>query len=327
MNWYERQKAKGFQFELKWWHPKSRKTGLWRYRKTGQKPATFKHPCSKSGYAAALAEFYEWKKEQDADKPLAVQYKIYIKLFCACLHWYDQNGVPDGEEEHKEAIENVLAELRANWSHDDLPNYETVLPFPFREPITIKERPHYPADYMAVWKDRTKANEKTKTPQTIEYQVVDYLGFKAAQAIGDVAKPRTFGTIKSTVNHFVNWIGGNAKTSTINSGTFDRYYQHLLKHPSGQKNRENLFGAARQFIRWLWRNERIENLPRNIDSKDFGFVTNDVPTIAETTEPWTTKELETALANVPDDFKLFLLLQINCAFTAVDIAEQKRCGS
>ena len=75
--------------------------------------------------------------------------------------------------------------------------------------------------------------------------------------------------------------------------------------------------VARSFIRYLWRKELVA-LPRNIDSKEFGFKkgSKSVPTM-------TVEEVRNLIENATGQLKLHLLLMVNTGMTQKDIADLK----
>ena len=67
----------------------------------------------------------------------------------------------------------------------------------------------------------------------------------------------------------------------------------------------------------------MENLPRNIDSREFVFLDAHRWTgVAKKTRSdrlWTPEEFHRTLEIVPEDFQLYLLLMLNCGFTNIDV--------
>ena len=67
----------------------------------------------------------------------------------------------------------------------------------------------------------------------------------------------------------------------------------------------------------------MENLPKNIDSREFVFLTHlDETGVAKKTRTellWTPDEFHRTLEIVPEDFQLYLLLMLNCGFTSIDV--------
>ena len=181
-----------------------------------------------------------------------------------------------------------------------------------------------------IWHERIRqldalASHQRKMPQTVEHQVQRFLDFKEAQVRGGVLKARTWGTLAQRLPIFVNWIKPGTHVATINGITITEFYKWLLQKSWGQQHRKSIFATARQWIRWAWRQDdvELENLPKNLDSREFVFLTHlDETGVAKKTRTdmlWTPDELQTSLKIVPEDFQLYLLLMLNCGFTNIDV--------
>ena len=124
---------------------------------------------------------------------------------------------------------------------------------------------------------------------------------------------------------FVSWIKPGTHVSTINGTTITEFYKWLLQQSWGHQRRKSIFATARQWIRWAWRQDdvELENLPKNIDSREFVFLTHlDGTGVAKKTRTellWTPDEFHQTLGLVPEDFQLYLLLMLNCGFTNIDV--------
>ncbi len=124
---------------------------------------------------------------------------------------------------------------------------------------------------------------------------------------------------------FVKWIKPGTHVSTISGTTITHFYEWLLQQSWGQQRRKSVFATARQWIRWAWQQDdvELENLPKNLDSREFVFLTHlDETGVAKKTRTellWTPDEVHRTLEIVPEDFHLYLLLMLNCGFTSIDV--------
>jgi hypothetical protein len=75
-----------------------------------------------------------------------------------------------------------------------------------------------------------------------------------------------------------------------------------------------VFADAKQFLKWAYEVEYLDQLPRNFNSRDLTITlaAKEVPT-------YSTDEVKTLLAQAEPELKLWLLLMLNCGFTQVDI--------
>lgn len=182
-----------------------------------------------------------------------------------------------------------------------------------------------------LWRERLRqldCLESTgkKIPQTIGHQAQRFLGSKERQVHGGVIKPRTWGTLAERLPVFVAWAKPGTHVGTITGTTLTHFYEWLLTQDQwNHQVKLNYFKVARQWIRWAWRQDEVEleTLPRNIDSKEFVFLVHiDEDGVSKKTRSeqlWKKSEFKTAMNQLPDDLKLFLLLMLNCGFTDVDV--------
>ena len=73
------------------------------------------------------------------------------------------------------------------------------------------------------------------------------------------------------------------------------------------------------FVRWLWRTEVIDNLPRVLDQRGENELSIPVP--ASRTTVFTKEEITRLLDKAPERTKLYLLLMLNCGMTQKDVAD------
>lgn len=345
--WHQRQKEQGAKLVLSWFAPRT----CWKKYHDGE-VKYFKQPNSAEGYEAAVLEYTSWLHKRKQTRPLGPEYEHHIQFFRQCLEWYGRFGTPDNEEDLYAEIVKLISKLEANFAAEEpLPPLHTCLP----NCVNHGERElHYtfcrdgivgPGDatnvfdrrfgtlgysLSGVWQERIRqlsvlSSHERNMPQTVEHQVKRFLDFKEKQVRGGVLKPRTWGTLAERLPVFVNWIKPGTHVATINGNTLKGFYEWLLQQSWGQQRRKSIFATARQWIRWSCRQDdvELENLPKNIDSREFVFLTHlDGSGVAKKTRTellWTPEEFHRTLDIVPEDFQLYLLLMLNCGFTNIDI--------
>jgi hypothetical protein len=345
--WHQRQKKLGVKLVLSWFEPRK----CWKKYHEGE-VKYFKQPNSGAGYEAAVLEYHSWLHQRKQTRPLGAEYEHHIQIFRQCLDWYGRFGTPENEEEMRTEIAKLVANLEAT--------YEAEAPLPFvadclPDGVTSSEKELIltfcsdrivgPNDVIqlfdkrfgslgwslpGIWQERIRqlgalVLHQRKQPQTVEYQVQRFLAFKEMQVRGGVLKARTWGTLAERLPIFVDWIKPGTHVATINGTTITEFYKWLLQKSWGQERRKGIFTAARQWIRWAWRQDdvELENLPKNIDSREFVFLTHlDETGVAKKTRTemlWTPDEFHRTLGLVPEDFQLYLLLMLNCGFTNIDV--------
>lgn len=345
--WQQRQKKLGVKLVLSWFAPRK----CWK-KYHGGEVKYFKEPNSAEGYEAAVLEYHAWLHDRKKTRPLGQEYEHHIQLLRQCLEWYGRFGTPDDEDDLRAEVAKLVADLEAALEAEEpLPHIVCCLP----DGVTPSEKELIatfcgdgivgPGDVSsifvkqfgslgwslpAVWQERIRqlgalASHERKLPQTVEHQVRRFLDFKEMQVRGGVLKARTWGTLAERLPIFVDWIKPGTHVATINGTTITEFYKWLLQQSWGQQRRKGIFATARQWIRWAWRQDdvELENLPKNIDSREFVFLTHidgtGVAKKSRTELLWTPDEFHRTLALVPDDFKLYLLLMLNCGFTNIDV--------
>jgi integrase len=348
--WHKRQKEQGAKLVLSWFAPRK----CWKKYHDGE-VKYFKHPDSAEGYESAVLEYHSWLHRKKQTRPLGAEYEHHIQLFRQCLDWYSRFGTPEDEEDMHTEITNLVGLLEGcfageaplpplgNLLPDGVTKAEKELVYVFCKDSGIAEQnsphPWPPAEHRfggqayslpGVWQERVRqlnllASHRKKHPQTVDYHVKRFLAFKEMQVRGGVLKARTWGTLQERLTIFTNWIRPGTHVATINGSTIMEFYKWLLQQGWGQERRKNLFSAARQWIRWAWRQDdvELEILPKNIDSHEFVFLTHiDDTGVAKKTRTellWTPDDFHRTLEIVPEDFQLFLLLMLNCGFTNIDV--------
>ncbi len=359
--WSERQKEKGVKLTVKWWSGRK----CWRKKISGY-TKYFHHPNSADGYTAAVAEYHAYLQSLQPTKPLQREYEHHIDLLGRFVEWYDRFGTPEDEEELREEIQRFHGRIQTEIRDAEAPRLiGDLLPDGVTHPekmlivelVSHCEIANRPAENELLsrtsktfgdlgwepppkWKERLRqldqvGQPKKRLPQTVGYQIKRFLGFKAAQAAADELAPTTWGDLAEKLSRFEEWAGSNTHVSTINGSTIKGYYQHLCRLRAegkiGRVRGHNLFQAAKQWIRWAWREEDVEldNVPRNISDPELRFTTHlDDSTgrrkQTRTEQLFTKDELRTVLKVLPEKPSLYVLLCLNCGFTQGDLATLRK---
>ena len=129
-----------------------------------------------------------------------------------------------------------------------------------------------------------------------------------------------FASTKASVFYFRGWAGVDTDASTITGQTLSRYHAHLLELIGTEKcsatYAKDRMVSAKTFIRWLWGQDVIEKLPKNIDSRELTFTRR-----TKTPETMTTAEVATLLRGTTGLNRLCVLLGLNCGMTQKDISD------
>lgn len=347
--WHQVQKDKGVKLILTWFTARK----CWKKYRDG-KTKYFHHPNSAAGYEAAVAQYHAWLQEERDSRTFAAEYRHHIEKLGKCLDWYGRFGVPDEEDKLQPEVSKLKDRLEAALvSSADLQHASHLLP----DGTTMAEKEllftfcdsdsRHSFDESSVfndkfgsigwspngvWSERLRQlsslqSHHKKQPQTVKHQVQRFLDSKERQVHAGVITARTWGTLSERLPYFLEWIKPGTHVSTIDGTTLTGFYEWVLSQPAwGHQRAKGIFNTARQWIRWAWRQDDVElhQLPRNIDSREWVFLTHlDATGVTKRTRSdhlWTPDEFKTTLELVPEDFQLFLLLMLNCGFTNSDIA-------
>ncbi len=173
------------------------------------------------------------------------------------------------------------------------------------------------------WQDRL-ANQSQITaseqPHSLGGWVKIFLGKEQQRVGAGTLSAGRFTSMKASIFYFRNWAGADVDVSTIAGQTLTRYHSHLLELMAADRcaatyARDRLV-AVKTLIRWLWGQDAIENLPKNIDSKELKITRR-----TTTPETMTHAEVATLLRETTGLNRLCILLGLNCGMIQKDISD------
>src|SRR5690606_18795874 len=111
-----------------------------------------------------------------------------------------------------------------------------------------------------------------KPNETLQSLVEAYLNGKRAQvALGKLSAGRC-DVLRVQLRHFSDWFGPHVSVKSITGKVVADYHAELISGVVEKRwsadYAKDLFSAMKSFVRWLWRTDAIEAVPRNLDSKD-----------------------------------------------------------
>ena len=129
---------------------------------------------------------------------------------------------------------------------------------------------------------------------------------------------------------FERWVGSGVHVKEINGTTLRDYYKFLLTRSVGNIRKRNLFNAAKQWIRWAWKQDdvELETLPKAMDDDDLKFLTH-LNRDGEETEVsenllFTPEEIIAMTSDLPLRWRCYVVLCLNCGFTQIDLANLRK---
>jgi hypothetical protein len=146
-------------------------------------------------------------------------------------------------------------------------------------------------------------------------------------AVGQLAPGRA-NNLRIYLNHFRDYLGADSAIEAVDADKIQGFYSWCLERvrqrqqdPTGKAGwssiyAQKVFDVARVFVKFLWESGVIELLPRNVNSRAFGF-----RVVPKTIETWTPEEFQMVLARATGQLPLHLLLMANCGMVQQDISD------
>lgn len=176
----------------------------------------------------------------------------------------------------------------------------------------------------AVWRDRLESqrNKSSDTKATIAAQVDAFLATKRQQVDAGHLSAGRYDPLRIHLYHLRDWLGPTLPVASIGGKVIKNYHTALLEGIAKGKWSSHYaydrMSALKNFIRWLWRTEAINELPRILDSKN-----EDLKISKGIVNPPVFKidEIKALLNAATDRTKLYLLLMLNTGMTQKDISD------
>jgi integrase len=157
-------------------------------------------------------------------------------------------------------------------------------------------------------------DRKCSESSTLQESVDEYLALRMLDVEADALTVGRYSWLKMAFGRLTKFAGEDADLSSIDGAAMSRYRSYLLAGGFSNSHVRDCLAATKQFLRWCWETNRIDDLPRNLNSRSLAV---SVPK----TEPksFTVEEVKTILKHAKDRLRLYLLLCLNCGMTQVDI--------
>ncbi|PQO27635.1 hypothetical protein C5Y96_19095 [Blastopirellula marina] len=326
MNYAEYCKANGIPLDLTPHTPRN----CWKKYKGGD-TFYFKHPLTKEGYRAALEEWILTKAKFSGERPNAQVYQHHQELFGKVVQYYEAFGTPADERALHKDVTSFLEFLAECLTQPYLSDTVTVMQF-------FKDHPAFKAEFMELpysslgmpiydlpekWKDRIARMEPIKldkVPQTVSHWVDAYLD----RVKDRLARKRSGSNRGHKLANFKNYADLQAHISIINNDYVEAYHRHLEKSALATDSKKGYFATFKMMVRWCGRQTQCDlTTPSNLDSKEFGF--HEPKGVGRKRMEkkkllWSKQEFDLALM-LPEPYRCYCLLMLNCGFRHVDISE------
>lgn len=128
-----------------------------------------------------------------------------------------------------------------------------------------------------------------------------------------------YDTLKRCLNHFKTFAGARCLVNKITGKVLEGYHTKLLQEVAGgwtPDYAKTYIIIAKQFIRWAYQTELLDQWPRNMQSRDLAI---GVP--ARKLKTFTIDEVKALLSAASERTRLYLLLMMNTGMTQKDISD------
>ena len=173
------------------------------------------------------------------------------------------------------------------------------------------------------WEDRIESQRNVATgvdDHTLGGWTKVYLTKQQQRVDADDLSAGRFVSERAALWHFRDWAGAQVDVATISGQTLSRYHAYLLeliaKNECAPSYARDRITSVRSFIRWLWGQDALENLPKNIDSHELKIGRR--PKAPEALE---LPEVSELLRESSGQTRLYILLGLNCGMMQKDISD------
>lgn len=297
-------------------------------------------PTANSTWTLIAYFCFAYSAEQTLSKSRRSKYERWIRAFDAwhgrpmaleelsdepVLKWLESIGDDTRNREHRAAI-------CATWSHAAEKGLCRGPGLPLRLYVTEKEQPHATreggagallgsavmAQLLQVQATLDAALGIRKTPKRTLSECVTRFHGERLQRVGqgDLSAQR-FDNVRNSIERFVQHVGCEFDLSELAADHLTGYHRLVLRDvaagTSPNSGRERI-ADLKMFLRWCYRRELIDRLPRNLDE-----LAVNVPACRVDTFPLPL--LRSIFSRCTPRMQLWLLLMANCGMTQQDLSD------
>ena len=293
-------------------------------------------------YKAAVAEYEKLKSELSATQnPHRTEYLRTIGDWEAVAIWSKENGDQDQLAAAEEKILLLNRRLAKGakckpLSRED--KFVTETGFPFIKASEVGVRRIEPPEFIVeddrasittwdhqkeLWRDRLKT---VKHREGIAEEVECSVGVIVDKFVD--SKTRTYrdgglsasrlACLKASTALFKSFVGSTKDLAAVNGQMMTGFFEHVQAKVDSRAfspatGRDHATNCA-QFLRWSWKQEHIDALPRNLS--DHGITVS-----AKKIEVYSISEIKKLLTTASPRMRLFILMALNLGMTQQDMSD------
>jgi integrase len=155
-------------------------------------------------------------------------------------------------------------------------------------------------------------------PTTIGQGVDLFIASMETRATAGEISVGYFELLDRCLNHFADTVGRRIAIKNINGMLLTGYHAELLKKRQDWSPDyiDGYLRSMTRFVRWCWKAELLETLPRNLGTQDLSIKKG-----LKKVKPWLDEDITTVLSHASERTQLYLLLMLNCGFTQKDLSD------
>jgi integrase len=304
---------------LMFWVVKQRRwTKQYRGKTYSVSPRKLNAPPTKASSVSAANEWWR-RKQAEIDlapvtPPLLTFHQEQQK---AIAEWYRQHG----QEEEATAIQRQdEGQFREWWNNlgSEMKDYVPVSVAMGMPEEKYREQYRW-MDRIQTMKARDRVIEQLPPDKKISSYATKFLNQKLAEVGVEISAGR-YDNLQRTLAEFLSFVGEVEidKLSGIQLEDFRDYILgKITSKKYGRDYAKDRIANTKQFYRWLWDSEYIDNLPRK-----FSKINISVPPTKQITYPM--DELKKLILHAKPMEKLALLLMANCGFNQRDVSDLRK---
>jgi len=331
------------KFKLTWQKGTGGRPGRWRKIING-KAHYFDGGKGKSdqiAYKAALAEYEKLRAEITATQtPHRAEYLATIREWEAVAIWSKENG----DQEQLGIAEAKIRDLESRLTkrnskplaRDD--QFVTQVGYPFIKTSEVgirhPEEFHYVVEdaiatmttwdhQKEVWRDRLatikhREGLEGNTENSVGAITNKFIAAMTRKYRDGALSPGRLDYLQASTALFRAFIGSTKDLEAVNGPKLSTFFEHLqnkvdTESCSASTGRDHATNVA-QFLRWAWKQEHIETLPRNLS--DHG-----ITVAAKKVRVFTAAEIKTLLTTATSRSQMYILMALNLGMTQQDMSD------
>jgi len=253
-------------------------------------------------YEAALLEWHEKRVELDG---LKTEEHPSIQQRQEKIDWWmstGMNGDAKIAQQQIEMLKGEIAELK-----------EGGQPISYMIPSSPENN--------AVWSERRKQMTAKPDELSIGEAITIFMDHKERQVPEKITAAR-LDCLRCQLLPFAESFGSSMSIHSIDSLGFRKYHDELIDSMKSKRISESyasdILATARQVMQWWYEQEMIDQLPRNLRSRDLTISVS-----PKKIEVFTDAEVKMILDGASDANRLHYLLMLNCGMTQKDVSDLK----